>query len=309
MSSGSNDGRSTAAMPPGLVLRYERPAPDIAECITGYHVYGSDRLGQVDRFLPGTANVRVTLDAGPVRIDIADRSFDPIPVASVFGPTSHAIRAVTNGGLMVGFGISAIGWARLTRRSAAEVHDRVVAAAAVLDPAATDAIVAALQREGAGALARVLDPRLRAMLGPPHPAEPAIRALAALIAQDGATDVMAAAARLGLAAKSLRRVATRYFGLTPKLLLTRARFLRSFLRNFPHGETGDGAGSYAGIDPSYHDVSHFLRDAQQYLGMTPRRFIAESTPLLRASLRTRAAVLGTSTQALHDPTRASPSGA
>ncbi len=43
------------------------------------------------------------------------------------------------------------------------------------------------------------------------------------------------------------------------------------------------------IDPSYCDVSHFLRDANRFLGMTPRRFSAMNTPFLRASVQARAA--------------------
>ncbi|HEX8389082.1 MAG TPA: AraC family transcriptional regulator, partial [Sphingomonas sp.] len=81
-----------------------------------------------------------------------------------------------------------------------------------------------------------------------------------------------------------------------KLLLRRARFLRSFMRIF-RAEDDPG---YTRIDRSYFDVSHFLRDADRFLGMTPRRFSKLSTPFLDGSVRARAAVLGHATQALHD---------
>ena len=50
-----------------------------------------------------------------------------------------------------------------------------------------------------------------------------------------------------------------------------------------------------------HDASHFLRDADRFLGTTPRRFLVHSTALLEASVRARAAALGAATCALHPP--------
>ena len=71
-----------------------------------------------------------------------------------------------------------------------------------------------------------------------------------------------------LAEARLRALALRHFGAPTKILLRRARFLRSLaLVDYRAGHN-----SYTVIDPSYHDVSHFLRDAHYFLGTTPRRF-------------------------------------
>ena len=94
---------------------------------------------------------------------------------------------------------------------------------------------------------------------------------------------------------TLRRLAVRHFGFTPKMLLRRARFLRSFVQLFVSGNPTD----VTAIDPSYHDMPHFLRDANTFLGTTPRRFMQLANPFLTASVRARAAVLGAPTQALH----------
>ena len=286
------------AMPRGMAIRYERPAEAIADWITGYHVYatrGADAVGQCDWFLPGTANGRITLDAGPIAVRIGNRRFDPLPQASLFGPTSRLLEAVTNGGVMIGFGISALGWARLSRRRAGDYHNRIAPLSQLLGAGAqrlTDALAALPE---SAEVAATLDALLQPLLGGPHPDEPAIRAFMAVLAEDGPTDAVTVAARVGVTTTALRRLAVRYFGMTPKLLLRRARFLRSFLRLF---RTGNPDG-YAAIDPSYYDASHFLRDADTFLGMTPRRFMALPTPFLDASVRARAAVLGAATQALH----------
>ena len=289
------------AMPPGLTIRYDQPATELADYITGYHVYtarGEHARNQVNWFLPGTANVRIALDAEPFSVGIGSGVFDPVPEVSLFGPTKHAIRATTNGGVLVGLGVSALGWSRLFKGNAADVRDRVVPLAQAMKgdfPARLLAALYACDREAE--VAPTLDRLLAAELGPPSPDEPFIRSLTALIARDGPVDIAAAADEIGLEQHSMRRLAIRHFGFPPKLLLRRARFLRSFLRISASRDVAD----YSLLDDSYFDVSHFLRDANAFLGMTPRRFVSLNTPFLDASLRARQAVLGTATQVLHDP--------
>lgn len=100
---------------------------------------------------------------------------------------------------------------------------------------------------------------------------------------------------VGTDSARLRRLALRHFGLTPKLLFRRTRFLRSFLQLWQGGDIEN----YRAIDQSYFDASHFLRDAYTFLGTTPRRFLQQPHAFLAGSVRARAAVLGAPTQALH----------
>lgn len=287
------------AMPPGMAIRYDQPAADIADYITGYHVYSADcrHVGQVDWFLPGTANIRIAIDTAPFSVAIARRTFDPVPEVSLFGPTSRALKATTNGGILVGFGVSALGWSRLFGTQAALFRDRVVPLQAAMPGEFAARLHRALSdSDRQGQVAPLLDDLLRAQLGPAHRDEALIRRLMVMIAQDGTTEIVQAAEELGIEPHALRRLAIRHFGFPPKLLLRRARFLRSFLRISQPDRTID----YTKLDQSYFDVPHFLRDANTFLGMTPRRFLALNTPFLDASLRARAAVLGAATQALHD---------
>ena len=293
------------AMPYGMAIRYDRPAAALADYITGYHVYRSspaagDRLsgeGQVDWFLPGTANVRIAIDAGPIAVTIGRRTYAPLPTASLFGPTSQALKAVTHGGVMIGFGISALGWARLFKRPAGDFRNRIVPLEELLGRSFTDRLVEALRgAEDDAHVAPILDALLLARLGPVHVDAPQIRTLMEVLATDGPADMASAAERLDIPTHALRRLSVRHFGFPPKMLLMRARFLRSLLRVMAAGEKAD----YALIDGSYFDASHFLRDSGTFLGMTPRRFMALTKPFLEASLRARDAVLGSPTQALHD---------
>lgn len=284
---------------PGLSIRYDLPDPAIADAITGYHVYTADDAGErVDWFLPGTANIRVTLDAGPVSVAIRRRTFAPLPPAALFGPTSQAMRAVTHGGTMIGIGVSALGWSRLFARPAADYRDRIVPLAdAATHPALADDLVRTLAAtDRSHGVKPALDAFFARRLGNPHADASQIRRLTALILDERVDTLAAAALEMAMPPHALRRLTARHFGFAPKLLLLRARFLQSFTRLLQDGD----ALHYARIAPTYHDVPHFLRDARAFLGTTPRRFMAQPTIFLRASLRARAAVLGAATQALHD---------
>lgn len=290
-------------MPEGSVIRYDRSSAQIAEFITGYHLYaahGPSSINKVDWFLPGTANIRITLNAGPIAVRIR-REFSPLPPVALFGPTSQAMRAVTNGGIMVGIGICALGWARLFKQPASAYHDAIVPLERLTGPTLpcmlSEALAAAPDEH---AVKPILDAVLAPSLTTPNPDEPVIRALSGLLIDPEAHQVSIIAERLGLPGHSLSRITSQYFGMSAKPLLRRARFLRSMTRMMRQP-----AGQYIrDIDPSYYDASHFLRDAEYFLGMTPRRFMALSTPFLDASIRARAAVLGAPTQALHDPATA-----
>lgn len=289
------------AMPPGMSLRYDQPDPALAPYITGYHVYrtgGPEVMGQVDWFLPGTANVRVTLDAGPISVSIGKRVFDPTPQAALYGPTGCALKAVTNGGIMIGFGISALGWARLfgNRASAAAYRDRIVPLVDLLGADVTADLVAGLSASDCDEEVKgVLDAFLIEHLGPAGKHEGEVRKMMALIVDDDTIDLPSAAATIGISEHALRRLAAHHFGFPPKLLLRRARFLRSLMALWDDAAPDD----YSSIAATYFDTSHFLRDADAFLGMTPRRFMALNTPFLDASVRARAAVLGAPTQVLH----------
>jgi AraC-like DNA-binding protein len=108
------------------------------------------------------------------------------------------------------------------------------------------------------------------------------------------TSVKALASHVGIATRSLERLSLRAFGFTPKLLMRRARFLRS-LHAVAHAPVAARA---TAIDPGYTDYSHFVRDAQLFLGMSPQAFLKLDTPLLRQSLALRQSVLGAPAQAL-----------
>lgn len=299
-------GRAISTAASELAIRYEKPASDLSEYITDYHFYSTSRSPseQIDWFLPSGANVRIVLDGASFSVDIGGHLYGSVPEISLFGPTSHTLKTTHHGGVVVGFGISPLGWSRLFNGSAGDYHNRIVPLSAEVPEAFVDALRAALVTLPRGqALAGVLDDLLRRQLRPPHAEELQIRRLTALIVGGQSSDIVAVADELGISTHTLRRLSTRHFGLPPKLLLRRARFMRAFLRIVQSDQSVD----YALVGEGYFDVPHFLRDANAFLGMTPRRFLAHNTPFLDAAFRARLAVLGSSTHVLQDAAAASSS--
>jgi hypothetical protein len=284
-------------MPPGMRMRYDLPDPALADYLTGYAIYAADDpMPMLNWYLPAPAMISVLVDAGPVTVSIGNHRFDPLDRASFYGPTSRAFRTETRGGIAVGIGLSALGWSRLTTRSAGDFHNRVVPLATALGGELAARLIEGLDALDDDAFIKpLLDGIFRSLFQRPHPREALIRAFTALTVTDGVIEMKDVADRLDIPTHELRRMATRYFGMPPKLLLRRARFLRSFIRLI----TADGLSDYSMIDSSYFDASHFLRDAGTFLGTTPRRFVASDTVFLKASLRARVAVIGAPTQALH----------
>lgn len=293
----AGDAAGFVDLPDGMSMRYDAPGAQLAELVTGYNAYSSESSEpRVDWFLPAPVMICIAINAGPVNAQIGNHRFSPMPQASLIGPTSRPLCVTTHGGTMVGIGISAAGWAALTERHAVDFHNRIVAADTVLDPSVISrmsAILAAAPDRAA------LRPALDEILSPIFVREDRyaaeIRALMRLVVRPGMVEVSELAEELGIAGLALRRMSQRYFGMSTKLLLRRARFLRSFMQLFVSGNPTD----LAAIDPSYHDMPHFLRDADTFLGTTPSRFMKLANTFLEASVRLRGAVLGAPTQALH----------
>ncbi|MES2338919.1 MAG: hypothetical protein V4537_12555 [Pseudomonadota bacterium] len=284
-------------MPAGTRVRYYQPAAALSASITAYNAYGAvDTAPRVDPFLPMMMMVNILIDSGPVSVVVRNRVYAPVPEVALYGSMSRPLVAHTQGGIMVGAGISPVGWARLSRRAAVDFHNRVVPLGSLFGPWWGERVRADLIAATDDAqIPAILDRHWAPLMATPHPLEPVIAGLGAIIASEDAPDIVGVAERLGVTTAMLRRVANQFFGIPPKQLLRRARFLRSFLR---HSRL-DGSSDASAIDPQYFDSSHYLRDANSFLGTTPRRFLQQPADFLRGSVRSRALVLGAPAQVLH----------
>lgn len=113
--------------------------------------------------------------------------------------------------------------------------------------------------------------------------DPQMAAFEAIAREDSTIRVADAAERVGLSDRAMERRCCATFGLTPKAILRRSRFL-------------DMAAVFRGIsDPDdeeraalrFSDQSHLNREFRHFVNMTPGAFEKAQTPLLNAVLKLR----------------------
>lgn len=285
-------------LPPHTAVRYERPDPALERMIADYHMFDSEEHAvnrAIEWMLPNAPSIRIILAERPIRLRLAGRYYDPLPVAVFFGPTSRAMEIEVSGGLTIGASLTPIGFARLLRTSAAELRDNVLPLEHVLAGSLVTRLVDSLRSHDRGRRVKaILDDFFKPLLSRPHPDEPELARIMAALQDDSGGNLADVAERIGIASHRLLRLCQRHFGFPPKTLLMRARLLRSILAL---KQTENRVG-YTAIDPAYFDDSHFVRDARRFLSMTPRQFLQLETPYLDASLRARAMVFGANVAAL-----------
>ena len=284
-------------MTPRFEVDFWAPDPRLAGLVSGYHLY-SAALPPGERhrdvFFPAWANLRFHTAGEDWRVRIGGAVFE-VPRAALFGPTSHASFSDSPGGTVVGAGLTPLGWYRLTRRAASDFADRVAPLEDLLGPVAEQ--LADIARAPRPEIGSGFDGALLPLLGRPRADEARVAELHRYLMDPPPGGVTDMAERLGLSHRTLNRLARTAFGFGPKLLVRRARFLRSLM-----ALRDAGSDAWASrIEGSYYDHSHFNRDAQEFLGMSPGEFLRMPKPLNEASARLRARILGAPAQALHQP--------
>ncbi|GAO40719.1 putative AraC family transcriptional regulator [Sphingomonas changbaiensis NBRC 104936] len=276
---------------------YWLPDPRLDGLVSGYHRYAvalppGER--HLDVFFPAWANMRFHVAGPHWRVRLGGDSFD-VPPAALFGPTSRAGYSDGANGIVVGAGITPLGWYRLNRADAAAFSDRIAPLQELIGAdAALLADAAQAPREDIKARFDAIFLRL---LSRPRTDEARVAQVHRYLMEPVQGGVAEMASKLGLSHRTLNRIALAAFGFGPKLLVRRARFLRSLM-----ALRGASAETWASrIESSYYDHSHFNRDAQEFLGMSPGAFLRLPKPLNEASARLRTQILGAPAQALLKP--------
>ena len=282
-------------------MRYWKPAEALAPYISGYHLYAVETApGALHRdvFQPAWGNLRIRLtDGSRWRVRVREGKWLWPGRVTLFGPSSAVTWSESETGLVVGAGIRPRGWPRLFAGDAKGWADRIGDC-----PALGSATSEALHEAFCGiheedAVPGCFDALFADAMRPRGRDDEAIGRMEAALLDPEVKTVGELADTAGLSVRTLERLARRAFGFTPKLLLRRARFLRSLhaIRRVP------AADRTTAIDPGYTDYSHFVRDSHAFLGMSPQAFLKLDNPLLKQSLQLRDQVLGAPAQALAEP--------
>lgn len=219
--------------------------------------------------LPGTARILLIPEATRVSARIRNRHYDRLPDIAVIGPSSRPVAFRIDGPPPVEIALSALDWSRLTRVVAAEIADRIVPLQD-LGILCLDGLMDTNPDDIAGAaIARLADAVVAHSMPPVDDATASlILQLMTLIDAGLIDDAATAADTLATTPHNLRRIALRWFGFPPKTLLMRRRFIAALER---FQDSGMDVAAIA--DFGYFDASHFLRDANRFLGTTPRRYL------------------------------------
>jgi len=284
---------ATSTRPGAPEIRFHLPAEGLRPLITSY--YFLESAGPLDDFThPEWANIRFALN-GVWRFEDEGKDTVEPPKAVLFGPTDRARRFATDGGLVLGVGLTPLGWLTLIGGDASELANRTVPLDRQLGPS------------GAAIRSRLLEARtdaervaiLDAILEARPASQSAYRELAVQVQQallsatvDHVGDL---AEQLGIEQRTLHRVCTAVFGFPPVRLLRRQRFLRTLAKvrdqlDQPLGEL---------IDSGYYDQAHFNRDFKACMGMTPLAYFRLPREALRRAAEERNRVLGAPVQGLH----------
>jgi len=278
-------------------VRFFLPAPALRHAISSYHVLdiaGPDDVE--DMFPPEWANVRLIL-SGCWRVKILGQPIQPVAEATISGTQERGLFAYGTPGIGMGVGILPEGWVQLTGQPADSFANRLRPLSDAFGPNA-DGLVQTLRAVvDDDEMVETLDRYLLDRLASRPVAPPIVRSAHAALLDAGNRSVEDWAASLKLSTRQLERLCLRYFGLRPKRLLRRQRFLRTLAAI---REVQPGSWSPL-IDPHYVDQPHFIREFHHFLGMSPRAFFSRPQPFMRQAGDRRKALLGSPVQGLHAP--------
>ena len=268
------------------------PHPDLRAEVTSYYTVDVD--GPLhDHLHPEWGNIRFAL-RGDWQMERSGRTV-PAPVSALFGPTDRTSSFATQGGTMLGIGLTPIGWLRLVRADASRLANAMVPLAEHLGFSG-DALAASLA-DDAGDDARVarLDTALRSRLETAPKPDPGTIAVQQALLDDAIDEVGALAVRVEMTERTLQRLCLRAFGFGPKRLLRRQRFLRTLdkIKNRLDQPLADV------VDGAYYDQAHFNRDFKAYMGMSPTAYYRSPREVMRRAAEERMRVVGASMQGLH----------
>ena len=252
----------------GPEIRVYPPSETVRPLVTAY--YFLDSAGPLADFAPPEhAHVRFALEGTWLLGDIkGTHKIEPVR-ASLFGPSDRARRFTTDGGLVMGFELTPMGWLTLIGGDASAFANTVLPLGRQLGLSGPEIHRQLVGASSDSARVAILD----AILSDRPASRGAYGTLAELIQnaiRSGTVNHVADLAdRLGIDHRRLLRICSSAFGFPPVRLLRRERLLRTLDRM----RRGRGQPLGRLIDSTYYDQAHFNREFKVHMGMTPRAYL------------------------------------
>lgn len=207
--------------------------------------------------------------------------------AILFGPNSRGFTVRVHGPfIVVGVALRPSGWAALFEAKADSFTDDMFQLEDVwgscIDELSHDLMTTAPTDERIIAMIEnCVRDRLKVIGN--YAVDPAMARFEKMAVEDSTMRVTEAAERLGLSGRALERRCAATFGLSPKAILRRSRFLD--MASAVRGFNDPGAEERAAL--RFSDQSHLNREFRHFIGLTPGQFERVQTPLLNAVLKLR----------------------
>ena len=271
-----------------LLSRTYRPSPALVPYIRRHYVFEADLPPELvidDCLLSETAFARFLI-RGDWAGEVSPGEWSRPGKALLFGANDQPFRVRVQGGFkVVGFAIRPSGWHAMFEQPHNDLKDRLFRLQdfwgeladqmlSGIEGATDDAgIIAAME---AGIIQRIAD------VGAPQIDEQMAQ-FEVIARTDSTMRIDEAARTIGLSVRQLERRCCGTFGLTPKGVLRRSRFLdiAAAKREFSTPSERDLA------ELRFFDQSHLNREFKRFTRMTPGQFERATTPLLTAGLKLR----------------------
>lgn len=274
-----------------LQSRNYAPPPDLAPFVRQLFVFRAPLPGDftlIDTLISESAMIRILLDgAWSAHFGHGDwRSEGP---SVLFGANSRGFSVRVRGGFtVVGLAIRPSGWPALFREKANHFADDMFKLDDIWGDAVGD-LYAALDacRDDDDAIIATVVTALRERLSliGTYQYDREMAALEHIARDDSTMLISEVGAQLHLSPKTLERRCCATFGLTPKAILRRSRFLDMAAVVRGISKPDEAEGERAAL--RFWDQSHMNREFRHFVGMTPGQFERAQTPLLNAVIQLR----------------------
>ncbi|MCP5397415.1 MAG: helix-turn-helix domain-containing protein [Sphingomonadaceae bacterium] len=271
-----------------LLSRTYHPSEDLAPFVRRFYVFEAelpDEMVIEDFLLSETAFVRCLLK-GDWTGELAPGEWSQPGRTIFFGANSRPLPVRVKGSFAVaGFAIRPSGWRAFFIEPHSQFHDTLMPLQELwggLADIMQVGVEAASHDDGKiAAMENTIRHRL-AQIGSWH-SDPKMAKFERFSRTDSAIRVEDAAREIGLSMRQLARRCLQSFGLTPKAVLRRSRFLdmATAMRGFSSPTEEDLAVL------RYFDQSHVNREFKRFTRMTPAKFRDAVTPLQTAGLKLR----------------------
>lgn len=284
-----------------ITIRFALPSAALAPYVTTYYwgeLRATDGRWIEDYLHPEWPNVRF-IGQGANLSSVGAGELTETPRFAVTGTTSVATKFRMIAGRNWGIGLLPLGWQRFIGADASAYADKVTDGHSDPAMAAFKPLANKLEasRGDFGQELAMIEEHMEGLLARPVEDLAGIHSFNAALLDESLHSVGDLAERLDMNIRSVERLSKRVFGLSPKLLMRRQRFLRS-LAQFMLDPSLKWLNA---MDSSYHDQAHFTRDFRRFMGMSPRDYARMDHPLLSAAARARAELVGEAVQGLHRP--------